>query len=210
MEQQTKYTIPLGPYNAAGLRLQISAALETRTELLSRAKYPGMWKMTDRMSGASARREAYRPAQVTSGLLYLAAAAVMLVPGIQRMQTSMILVGVFALGYGVWKLLQRPGKPRRETSFDRAAAELLERASAAGGEAVFDGEGMTLPMGGDATTRVPYGEMECAVETADAILAVYDGRAVILPKAGVPDTFFSFLEEKVAVYRILPGARAEE
>ena len=50
----------LTPYDTRKLLPQVSKALEKRTELLSRQRYPGLWKQTDRLNARAKGRSRSR------------------------------------------------------------------------------------------------------------------------------------------------------
>ena len=52
-----EYTFAISGYDTARLLSQVSRALETRTQILSRQKYPGMWKMTDGLNRSAGARQ---------------------------------------------------------------------------------------------------------------------------------------------------------
>lgn len=47
------FIFQLSPYNIDKLLPQVSKALEKRTELVSRERFPGLWKNTDRINTLS-------------------------------------------------------------------------------------------------------------------------------------------------------------
>ena len=44
----TDYIFHISPYDTEKLLPQVSRALEKRTEMVSRERFPGLWKHTDR------------------------------------------------------------------------------------------------------------------------------------------------------------------
>ena len=182
----TDYIFHISPYDTEKLLPQVSRALEKRTEMVSRERFPGLWKHTDRFRSMARGRK--RSRLRTRGMSALCLAA-----------------GIF-LGAGIIGLWQ--SRARKKNPFDRAAKILLEgkdKSSAEQAASVsFSEEGMTVPAGGGKAEFVPYREFECAVETADSFLFVFGGRVLLLQKmdlkAECTGDFCSLISEKVKPY----------
>lgn len=91
---------------------QVSRALEQRTELVSRQKYPKMWNLTDKLNSVEkcpqAVRENRRKRRAFLGFWNWALAVVLLVPGflMQKGALLLLLIGAASYGSGVtylWK-----------------------------------------------------------------------------------------------------------
>ena len=58
----TDYIFHISPYDTEKLLPQVSRALEKRTEMVSRERFPGLWKHTDRFRSMARGRYVWRPA----------------------------------------------------------------------------------------------------------------------------------------------------
>ena len=170
----TDYIFHISPYDTEKLLPQVSRALEKRTEMVSRERFPGLWKHTDRFRSMARGRKRSRLRTRGMSALCLAAGIFLAVPGLMEPRELFVplLVGAAAMGAGIIGLWQ--SRARKKNPFDRAAKILLEgkdKSSAEQAASVsFSEEGMTVPAGGGKAEFVPYREFECAVETADSFL----------------------------------------
>ena len=193
----------------AGMEEELAAALEKRTEILSRAEYPKMWKATDALNRYAAqggkRRGTLRKA--LSWVLILAG-LFLAIPGMMEPEELRIplITGVLSVLLGVLRLLgTRPVK--RNDAFRQAAVKLLQsmsHAKTANVQVVFDDTGMRVDAQGS-TDSVPYADMEMLVETPHLYLLTYGGQVTVLQKkdlTGDPEAFAGFLAaQAVGVYR---------
>ena len=217
----TDYIFHISPYDTEKLLPQVSRALEKRTEMVSRERFPGLWKHTDRFRSMARGRKRSRLRTRGMSALCLAAGIFLAVPGLMEPRELFVplLVGAAAMGAGIIGLWQ--SRARKKNPFDRAAKILLEgkdKSSAEQAASVsFSEEGMTVPAGGGARAGtlsilagggkaefVPYREFECAVETADSFLFVFGGRVLLLQKMDLKaeciGDFCSLISEKVKPY----------
>ena len=204
----TDYIFHISPYDTEKLLPQVSRALEKRTEMVSRERFPGLWKHTDRFRSMARGRKRSRLRTRGMSALCLAAGIFLAVPGLMEPRELFVplLVGAAAMGAGIIGLWQ--SRARKKNPFDRAAKILLEgkdKCSAEQAASVsFSEEGMTVPAGGGKAEFVPYREFECAVETADSFLFVFGGRVLLLQKmdlkAECAGDFCSLISEKVKPY----------
>ena len=204
----TDYIFHISPYDTEKLLPQVSRALEKRTEMVSRERFPGLWKHTDRFRSMARGRKRSRLRTRGMSALCLAAGIFLAVPGLMEPRELFVplLVGAAAMGAGIIGLWQ--SRARKKNPFDRAAKILLEgkdKSSAEQAASVsFSEEGMTVPAGGGKAEFVPYREFECAVETADSFLFVFGGRVLLLQKmdlkAECTGDFCSLISEKVKPY----------
>lgn len=204
----TDYIFHISPYDTEKLLPQVSRALEKRTEMVSRERFPGLWKHTDRFRSMARGRKRSRLRTRGMSALCLAAGIFLAVPGLMEPRELFVplLVGAAAMGAGIIGLWQ--SRARKKNLFDRAAKILLEgkdKSSAEQAASVsFSEEGMTVPAGGGKAEFVPYREFECAVETADSFLFVFGGRVLLLQKmdlkAECTGDFCSLISEKVKPY----------
>ena len=204
----TDYIFHISPYDTEKLLPQVSRALEKRTEMVSRERFPGLWKHTDRFRSMARGRKRSRLRTRGMSALCLAAGIFLAVPGLMEPRELFVplLVGAAAMGAGIIGLWQ--SRARKKNPFDRAVKILLEgkdKSSAEQAASVsFSEEGMTVPAGGGKAEFVPYREFECAVETADSFLFVFGGRVLLLQKmdlkAECTGDFCSLISEKVKPY----------
>ena len=190
---------------------QTARALEKRMEIVSRIKYPWLWKGIDAIGSFRRTDDARRPpvrARATS-ILCLALGLVLLVPALMRPGEMIVplLAGALAVFAGIGGLLG--GGQHTQERFEKSARLLLEGVQDAlqGRPACvcFSEEGMAMSLGGEKGECVPYSRFECVVETEDAFLFVYGSRAMMLRKqdlAGGASSgmFCCFVQEKVARY----------
>ena len=204
----TDYIFHISPYDTEKLLPQVSRALEKRTEMVSRERFPGLWKHTDRFRSMARGRKRSRLRTRGMSALCLAAGIFLAVPGLMEPRELFVplLVGAAAMGAGIIGLWQ--SRARKKNPFDRAAKILLggkDKSSAEQAASVsFSEEGMTVPAGGGKAEFVPYREFECAVETADSFLFVFGGRVLLLQKMDLKaeciGDFCSLISEKVKPY----------
>lgn len=195
-------------YDTEKLLPQVRDALEKRTEVASRVRYPGIWKVTDKVNSIPRGQPRSPLRRKIMSVICLAAGVLLFVPGLMKPQelTVPLLVGAVSIGAGIGGLLR--GRIKRKDPFDRPARLLL-----AGKEEIapdpaltvsFSGEGMTIPAADGGTECVPYGDFECVVEAADILLLVYGDRVTLLQKkdmtAGDIDFLRRLLTEKIAEY----------
>ena len=173
----TDYIFHISPYDTEKLLPQVSRALEKRTEMVSRERFPGLWKHTDRFRSMARGRKRSRLRTRGMSALCLAAGIFLAVPGLMEPRELFVplLVG-------------------------EAAKSSAEQAASVS----FSEEGMTVPAGGGKAEFVPYREFECAVETADSFLFVFGGRVLLLQKMDLKaeciGDFCSLISEKVKPY----------
>lgn len=199
-------------YDVKRLFPQLSKALEARSELLSRERYPGMWNATDTLN---LRNEGKTPGTILSrgkSVVFLLLGIILLVPGLVNPQEMLVplifgLIGVFAGVRGLtnnskWML------KRMKRKFDISAKQLLAGKDMLTEENFIDisfsEEGMSFPTGADETETVPYDAFESVVEAKDLYLVVFDTSVTVLQKTDLQGgdfvSFNAFLEEKINHY----------
>ena len=184
----------------AGMEEELAAALEKRTEIVSRAEYPKMWKATDALNRYAARGGKRRgPLRKVLSWVLILAGLFLAIPGMMEPKELRIplITGVLSVLLGVLYLLStRPVK--KNDSFRQAAVKLLQsmsHAETANVQVVFDDDGMKVNTQ-DSTRIVPYDEMEMLIETPRLYLLTYGGRATLLQKkdlTGDTQAFVGFL-----------------
>ncbi|MEY8258795.1 YcxB family protein [Oscillospiraceae bacterium 50-60] len=177
-----EYIFQTTPLDAETLVFQVSRGLERRTELVSREKYPGMWRAADQLRAApKISLEASRRRRKSSrllGALCLALGIFAFVPGVvEPRNLPLLLAGGLGIVAGLVSLLG--GRRRRKNPFDAAARTLLEGQNRvpAGQTVLFSEEGMTLA-GGPAGRLISYDGFERVLDCGDVLL-VFCGQSVI-------------------------------
>ena len=203
MEQ---YTFTPTVYEA-GLEGELAAALEKRTEVISRAAHPKMWKTTDSLRNFAAGGAA-RKGQLRSSfprILLLAGALLVLIGLLSAPLRGLVTPGALIMILGLLRLL-RARLAQQSGTFRQAAVVLLQNMSraAADVQVSFDGGGMSVSAQ-DSARSVPYADVELLVETPRLYLLTYQGQATVLQKkdlAGEPEAFTAFLAaHAVSIYQ---------
>ena len=144
-----EYIFQTTPLDVEPLIPLVSRGLEQRTEQVSREKYPGMWRATDRLRTApkispdTSRRRRKRSGIL--GALCLALGVFAFVPGVMEPRNlPLFLAGGLGIAAGLVSLLG--GRRRKKNPFTAAARTLLEGQNRvlAGQPVLFSEEGMTL------------------------------------------------------------------
>ncbi len=202
------FIFQISPYDTEKLLPQVSRALEKRTELLSRERYPGIWKQTDTLNAMSQGRTRSTLRTKLLSILCLAAGIFLFVPGLAKPQELLVplLVGAVAIGAGIGGLWR--SRKRRKNPFDTSAKRLLSGKDAPAEQTVtvsFSEDGMTIPSDSGNTEFVPYSLFECAIESADILLFVYGERVTVLQKSDLTTDnitdFCTLISDKVARYQ---------
>jgi len=179
------YVFHMSPADPKPLLDQAAHALEKRTELISRARYPSLWKITDKLRGdrKPMRRNLRRTRML--GLLNLFLGLFLLIPSIAKPKELLIplLMGAVGVCVGISGLLRsRKGKPDK---FDHTAAKLLQdrdKLRPGSCTVTLDNAGITILQDGK-SIAAPWADFRCIVETQDLLLICYDSRATFLLKS---------------------------
>lgn len=201
------YIFQISPYDTSSILPQVSKALDKRTELVSRERYPGLWTQTDKLNAMSQGRTRSRLRTRVTSLIFLALGIFLFVPGLVKPQELLVPliaggIGIIAGICGLWR-----SRKHKKNPFDEAAKKLLaEKSDIQPGQyqVLFSAENMIIAERGK-TEHIPYSKFECAVETADIFLLTFDERVTVLLKRdlskGSIDDFVGFISEKVAKYQ---------
>ena len=207
--ENENYIFQISPYDINCLLTQVSKALEKRTELISRERYPDMWQFTDRMNTAAQgkSRSSFRTKLLS--IVCLVAGIFLLVPGLIKPQELFmpLLAGTAALMIGIVGLWC--SRKNKKNPFDKSAKLLLTGKDVIPeGQAItviFSDNGMTIPADNNNTEFVSYNDFECAIETTDAFLFVYGDRVAVLQKKDLTTDnlkdFSNQISEKVTKYQ---------
>ena len=206
------FIFSMKPYDAELLSDQVARMLEKRTELASRKKLPGLWKLTDKLNAVPRAPEAElkrrKERQRRWGGLLLVMGIFLFVPGVMKpLELPVPLVaGFFAIVMGM--LYLRKGD-RKKKSLEKKAKQLLEKMNASmEGQKLrlifYDAELAITGVGDD--KKISYANMECALETADLFGLIYENQIVLLQKKelllGNAEDLTKVLKEKTTYEKI--------
>ena len=189
------YVFELEPIADETLLPQLSAALQARTELISRARYPRIWRTTDRLgSGPRISPEAKKKRRTRYriyGAALLALGVFLFFPTIMGHEAGIVptLAGALSLFMALqafrWSsdkgLLKTP-----EADFEKPARQLLDGLSAPGrhgGRVTFANAGVELKPSAGESIGVDYRDVDFLFETADLIVFTDGARVIVLRKA---------------------------
>lgn len=197
------YLFQVSGYDESRLLPQVTKALEVRTEMISRQRLPGMWKLTDRFNSMARGRKRSKVRTRVMSVICLALGLFLFLPALMEPWELLVplLVGAFAIGAGIgglWRSFRRKKNP-----FEQGARMLLTNANGGiDGKKVtvsFGEEGMCVAVDG-ANTNVPWQALAYAIEAENIFLLVHHERATLLQKsdltAGTPEAFRQFIAEK--------------
>ena len=91
------YDFQVTPYDTESLLRQVSTALEKRTELISRQRYPGLWENIDRLNTMAKGRQRSSLRTRIMGIVCLVLGIFLFVPGLLKPQELLVplLAGAF-------------------------------------------------------------------------------------------------------------------
>lgn len=205
------FIFSMKPYDIDALSTQAAWMLEKRTELASRKKLPGLWKLTDKLNAVPRTSEAElkrrRESRRRWGGLLLVMGIFLFVPGIMKPQElpGPLVVGFLAIVLGVLYLRK---EDRKKNSYKKKAKKLLENMNASMESQkfrlVFGGTELAMSGAGE-EKKISYTSMECTLETIDLFGLIYENQMVLLQKKelllGTAEEFTKQLEEKTNVYK---------
>ena len=182
------FIFSMKPYDADALAAQVAWMLEKRTELASRKRLPGLWKLTDKLNAVPRAPEAElkrrRASRRRWGGLFLVMGIFLFVPGVMKPQELPVplVVGFLAIVMGVLYLRK---VDRKRNGYVKKAKQLLEKInSAVEGQKhrliFYDAELAISSVGED--KKISYADMECALETKDLYGLIFDNQITILQK----------------------------
>ena len=209
--ETTAFHFRLKPMDEA-LLPQVSAALEKRTELISRSQYPGLWQQTDRLNSKSQSSGPSKTRHRIFGIAFLVLGIAITVPSIlvSRGMLLPLIIGILAIINGIVHLFR--GRDPGPSTFDKAAEQLLSlRAEVEADKytAFFSPEGLVIASKekGEDPQLISYDHIEYLIEAPELYLLTSDDRAILLQKSELteaPDDFRTFLSKK-ARWISLPG-----
>ena len=205
------FRFQLTPYDTQRLLPQVSKALEKRTELISRERYPALWKITDRISGGKPAQPRSRLRTKFMAVLCLVLGILLFVPGVTDPQELLVplIAGALAIIIGILYLWR--SRKHRKNPFDRSAQKLLAGKETLSTQSpvtvTFSENGMTFPPSQGKQETVPYTGFSLVVETQELILMVFDTRVTVLQKrdlqGGNVDAFLTFLAERTPYQKLV-------
>ena len=199
--EQTEFLFRCRPLTGQDLVPQIAAALEARTEQMSRERYPGMWRYTDHFN-ARRRGVAMTPKrQKWTSVVLMVLGVILLVPGLAdpRHNIALLAFGGLGVAFGLGELIGSRHRP--QSRFQLAARHLLSTRGLIGDDelrVVFRPESMDIQTteGGE---QVAYDRFQYVLETADTYLITYEDRVLLLLKRDLTseeEPFRDFLQQR--------------
>lgn len=205
------FRFQLTPYDTQRLLPQVSKALEKRTELISRERYPALWKITDRISGGKPAQPRSRLRTKCMAVLCLVLGILLFVPGVTDPQELLVplIAGALAIMTGILYLWR--SRKHRKNPFDRSAQKLLAGKETLSTQSpvtvTFSENGMTFPPSQGKQETVPYASFSLVVETQELILMVFDTRVTVLQKrdlqGGNVEGFLNFLAKRTPYQKLV-------
>ncbi|MBQ4637971.1 MAG: YcxB family protein [Clostridia bacterium] len=201
------FVFKLSPYDNQTLLPQAARALKMRTQLVSREKMPGLWKITDKLN-PEGKEPVSNPLRTRIlSIICLLLGIFLFVPGLMKPNELIVplFAGALAIGSGIGGLI-RAGRSKNDPYINSAGILLKDKDTAFSDEDIrvsFDDSGMTLPTQ-DGSETVPYDGFERIMECEDMFLFIYDTRVTVLQKKDLLDAdandLADFLSAKVKNY----------
>lgn len=205
------YVFQITRYDTTTLLPQVSEALEKRTELNSRERYPGLWEIIDKLNTMSRGKQRSSFRTKIMAIICLLLGIFLFVPGLLNPQelTVPLIAGAFAIATGILYLYR--GRKNRKNSFDKSAKLLLMGKDTIPAKqsivVSFSEIGMEIRVDGNDSLSIPYTGFETMLETADLFLFVYDTRITVLQKKDLTskatDDFCNFISKNVPQYQLI-------
>ena len=213
-----EYTFRTSAYDVELLVPEVSQALETRVELASRKRLPGMWKVTDSLSQKHTSDPMPRGRLIyrrVVGIALIVLGLFMMIPGLMKPQELLLplFAGVCGLVFGINALWSTRKKPVKETTGEPAGEQtkkpskrfedtartfLTNLAKVEPTEVRFSEDGMHL---GEHAV-IGYGEIEHFIETPLGYLLSWSTQATFLQKrdlqGGALEEFQDCVSEKMS------------
>lgn len=203
------YDFQITPYDTENLLQQVSAALEKRTEHISRERYPGLWENIDRLNTMAKGKQRSRLRTKIMGNVCLVLGIFLFIPGLLKPQELPVplLAGVFAIVIGIAYL--HSSRKNRKNPFDKSAKLLLmgkDTISAKQSIVVsFSKKGMEIRVDNKDSQHIPYSHFESMIETIDLFLFVHDTRITVLQKKDITskmaNDFHNFILQNIPQYQ---------
>ena len=161
---------------------QIRNALEKRTELLSRSRYPNMWKATDRLNSLPRKKKDPKREKMKY-ILFVVLGLFCAVPGAMKPGELLVplVFGVAAFLWGAFGLLRN--RLDRPDPFERPARFLWEQESVPEDANVLFTEGYMLLTAESMEDLIPYDKLEFVIEAEDIFLIFFAENILVLKKS---------------------------
>ena len=213
-----EYIFNVSTIDCYALLLQVSQALEKRTELISRNNQPKLWKYTDKLNGqrkVSAVVSKRRKVRIKAyGIINLTLGIFLIIPGLMDPKELMVplVAGVIATLLGTTILLS--SRKNKKNPFLKSAKLLLDNANIIPKveiQVLFTDKEMKFnTVVNDTKTvleEVLYTDFECMIETKDIFLLTYNNCATILQKKDLStnnvDDFSDYINSKLELIKTL-------
>lgn len=207
--EERNFTFHISSYDVNKLMPQLSVALEKRSALLSRERYPQLWSVTDKLNAQNEARN-YKP-MLSRGksILFLILGIILVVPGLMNPQQMLVLLlfGIVGLVAGIRGLTSTGNAmmKRMKKRFDASAKQLLAGKDRLAEKdcitITFTEEGICYPADEDKCECIAYDMFESVIEAADLYLIVFDTSVTVLQKVDLQGgdlaAFNTFLGEKI-------------
>lgn len=186
------YVFELEPVTGEEYLPQLAAALQARTELVSRAKYPRMWRTADKLGNtprvSPEAREQRKVRYRIFGAVLLALGVFLLIPAATNPNAGIVplLVGALSLFMSLQAFRWSSDKGLLKNDFEKPARQLLDGLAAPGrhgGRVTFANAGIELKPSAGESIGVDYRDVDFLFETADLIVFTDGVRIMVLRKA---------------------------
>ena len=198
------YDFQITPYDTENLLQQVSTALEKRTELISRERYPGLWENIDKLNAMAKGRQRSSLRTKIMGIVCLVLGIFLFVPGLLKPQELFVplFAGAFAIIIGTFNLYC--GRKSKKNSFDKSAKLLLMgKGTISAKQSImvsFSESGMEIQADDKEPQHIPYSDFESMIETVDLFLFIHNMRITVLQKKDLTSKaiqdFRKFVAEK--------------
>jgi len=207
-----EYVFVLSKYNEELFKTQVSKALEKRTELVSRQRYPKLWRFTDKMnSRGKVPEEMLKKRHIryrVYGIILMILGFFVLIPSLMDPKGMLVplLVGALSVCMGiVYFRYGRKSKKKKLTTFDKAAVKLFseyEQIPDGQIKVIFTDDEVKL----EDKNKIGYGEIERIFITEDLLILIWNKRITVLQKKDLSsynlDEFIDFIAYKTNILQV--------
>lgn len=199
--------------------VQVSQALRQRTELASRERLPGLWRLTDQLNERQQISESIlKKRRIRTSFLSVLCASLsvfLLIPALMApFDLTLVICSIVSISLGAFNLWNLRRQTSGKNGFEKPAAQLLDKLYALPREitiriAFTDSEMLMENIAAgtlQSQDAIPYTEIETAFEAEDIYLLTYAGKGMVLPKrcmtAGTAAHFRDWLSSKTAFVQL--------
>ena len=191
-----EYRFVLTPYDPS-LADELSRALEKRTEMSSRKKYPGLWRHTDRLraynerAGSIGNWKGRRIFRTVMTVILLLLGLFLLILGLMDPENlkQPLIVGILAVSCALFRIvisvLNRRGRkrdPRYDAAAEKVLAKLRQFDTVNHPRVIFSEEGMRVE-DDESSSRFRLNTFDTMIETPSLFVMTYDGTVTALKKS---------------------------